>query len=159
GNACTTDVMTGSAATCNVACTHVALTSCCGNGIVEPGETCDPPSSCPTTCNDGNACTTDTLVGSAASCTAACTHVPLTSCCGHGFLEPGEPCDPPSSCPPTCNDGNACTTDTLVGSATSCTAACTHSAVTACRDGDGCCPTGCTLANDTDCTPQCGDGI
>jgi predicted esterase len=145
----------------------------CGNGVIDPGETCDPPSSCPTSCDDGNACTTDTLTGSAASCNVACSHAAITACgggdgccpagcttatdsdcsprCGNGVIDPGETCDPPSSCPTSCDDGNACTTDMLTGSAASCNAACSHGPITACRGGDGCCPAGCTSATDSDC--------
>jgi hypothetical protein len=45
------------------------------------GETCDPPSTCPTTCpDDGDPCTTETLVGNPLTCNAACRHVPITTC-------------------------------------------------------------------------------
>lgn len=49
----------------------------CGNGTVEPDESCDPasPSGCPTSvadCDDHNACTTDSFSG--AGCQARCTH-------------------------------------------------------------------------------------
>jgi hypothetical protein len=93
--------MTGSAANCNVACTFVPVTICddddfccpagcdaaidndcspsCGNGVVEPGETCD--GNCPTSCDDGNACTIDLHTGNAAKCSAACT---LDVCDGLG---------------------------------------------------------------------------
>jgi hypothetical protein len=46
----------------------------------------------------------------------------------------------------------ACTTDTLVSGGT-CNAACSNSAITQPMSGDGCCPSGATYANDTDC-PQ-----
>jgi hypothetical protein len=36
---------------------------------------------------------------------------------------------------------------------TTCNAACSYPAITACTNGDGCCPTGCTYANDKDCAP------
>ncbi len=35
---------------------NVTSTPICGNSIVEAGETCDPPASCPTTCDDGDVC-------------------------------------------------------------------------------------------------------
>ena len=145
----------------------------CGNGTVEKGETCDPPSSCPASCDDGNNCTKDTITGSAASCTAACGHSTITACasgdgccppgcdnnadsdcsasCGNGTVEKGETCDPPSSCPASCDDGNSCTVDVMTGAAASCSAACGHYAVTACAAGDGCCPKGCDAASDSDC--------
>ncbi|MBA2661289.1 MAG: CAP domain-containing protein [Bradymonadaceae bacterium] len=199
GNACTVGVMTGSAQTCDAECTQTAVTACkhddgccpsgctsandndcsasCGNGVVEAGETCDPVASCPTSCNDGNSCTVGTLSGSAQSCTASCTQVAITTCksndgccppgcnatndndcaasCGNGVVEAGETCDPVASCPTSCNDGNSCTVGTLSGSAQTCTSKCTQSAVTACTSGDGCCPAGCTAANDTDCVVDC----
>jgi cysteine-rich repeat protein len=52
-----------------------------------------------------------------------------------------------------CNDGNACTTD-------SCNSGmCSHVAITSCVNSDGCCPSGCTLVNDSDCSAVCGNGI
>lgn len=201
GNACTTDAMSGSASTCNVSCTHTPVTTCmggnaccpagcnanndsdcsvsCGNGVVEAGETCDPASSCPT-CNDGNACTTDSTTGSSATCNVACGYQPIVACgpsegccpagcnangdpdcsvsCGNGVVEAGETCDPPGTCPATCNDGNACTIDVLTGNASTCNAACGHTVVASCADGDGCCPAGCDATSDADCSAMCGNG-
>src|SRR4051812_15023544 len=67
----------------------------CGNGVVDDafGETCDPgiaggPGACPTTCDDGMACTSDVASGS--GCQAACAHAPITlpmngdGCCPAG---------------------------------------------------------------------------
>ena len=203
GNACTVDTTTGSAENCNVACVRTAVVTCssgdgccpagcdansdaecsatCGNSVIEPGETCDPPSSCPATCNDDNACTIDTATGSAANCNLACAHSAIVTCgssdaccpagcnanndldcsvtCGNGVIEPGETCDPPSSCPATCSDGNSCTTDTSTGSAANCNLRCTHDGIISCGDGDGCCPMFCTAANDSDCAAICGNGV
>ena len=199
GSACTTDMLGGAAATCTATCQHHPILACisgdgccapgcstatdsdcggssqaqCGNSLVEQGETCDPPSSCPTSCNDNVACTIDRLHGSPASCSARCEHVQITTCaggdgccpggcagtdpdcggsqqCGNGNVDPGETCDPPSACPASCNDGNACTADTLAGSAATCNATCNHTPMTLCIPGDGCCPAGCAGA-DTDC--------
>src|SRR5262249_43137743 len=142
------------------------------------------PGACPrgpADCNDGNLCTVDSVAGPA--CDARCVHTPLTTCslvpdgccpssgagplcnanndidcspvCGNGVLEPGELCDPPSTCPTaaSCNDGISCTSDTLNGSATTCNARCSHSAVTTCSLGtsDNCCPYPCSSANDLNC--------
>jgi hypothetical protein len=203
GNACTVDQLTGSAQNCNVACTHSVIDACapgdgccpsgcdsttdtdcsasCGNGVVDENETCDPPTSCPTNCNDGNACTVDQLTGSAQNCNATCSHSTITSCtsddgccpsscdsttdtdcsagCGNGVVESGETCDPPSSCPTSCDDGNACTVDQLTGTAQNCNVACSHSAISTCESGDGCCPTGCDSTTDTDCSVSCGNGV
>ncbi len=71
--------------------------------------------------------------------------------CGNGTIESGETCDPPSTCPSSCDDGNACTADSLIGSGLACTASCQHTAITRCQGGDGCCPAGCSFASDSDC--------
>lgn len=145
----------------------------CGNDKIEQGETCDPIASCPTDCDDGNACTRDTLEGVASECTATCVHSEITACaagdgccpagcdsledsdcsasCGNDSLEEGETCDPPSSCPQSCDDSDSCTDDLLTGSAENCSAACSHRPVTACKGGDGCCPPGCGITTDNDC--------
>jgi MYXO-CTERM domain-containing protein len=73
--------------------------------------------------------------------------------CGDGKVEGNETCDPPSSCPTSCDDSDPCTGDALIGSAAACTASCTHAQITLCIIGDGCCPPGCTFANDSDCAP------
>lgn len=80
--------------------------------------------------------------------------------CGNGRLDPNEACDPEigagaGRCPTACDDGIACTTDTLVGTAEACSARCTSTPLSACVSGDGCCPTGCT-SSDGDCE-QCTD--
>jgi len=202
-NDCTTDVMTGAAATCDAVCTNTPITTCasgdgccptgcnevtdsdcnpaCGNGVVESGETCDPPSSCPTTCDDSNDCTADQLTGAAATCNVACTNTAITLCtggdgccpsgcdstsdsdcsviCGNGIIEAGETCDPPASCPTTCDDSNDCTTDVLTGAPATCDAACSNTAITGCFNNDGCCPAGCNSTNDNDCSISCGNGV
>jgi len=202
-DACTADQLLGSAAACSATCSHVPIVACqggdgccpagcnaladddcepvCNNGVVEPGETCDPPASCPNSCNDGNACTSDVMSGVSILCTRTCTHTTVTACshtdgccpagcnavndrdcdpvCGNAVVEAGETCDPPGSCPTSCNDGNACTRDTLSGSSASCTRACSFSAITTCTGGDGCCPSGCNAVNDRDCQPKCGNNV
>jgi hypothetical protein len=52
----------------------------CGNRVIEEGETCDPPSTCPTGCDDEDPCTTDSLEGSADRCNARCSHLTITKC-------------------------------------------------------------------------------
>ena len=151
----------------------------CGDSVVGQGETCDPPSSCSRACvDDGDKCTLEALKGSADTCDLACAHTDITSCvsndgccpvgctsvvdndcssCGNGKVDPGETCDPVGLCPTSCNDDVACTTDTLMGAAVTCDAKCSHSPVAACVASDGCCPSGCTPANDNDCG-VCGNG-
>jgi MYXO-CTERM domain-containing protein len=70
--------------------------------------------------------------------------------CGDGVVDAGETCDPPSTCPTSCDDGDDCTTDTLTGGPEICNVTCIHGDV-ACQSGDGCCPAGCTVDVDADC--------
>ena len=142
---------------------------------------------CPTMCNDGIACTTDALVGSMCTarcthtaittpsgttadgcCPAGAVHATDTDCpitCGNGVVDSGETCDTAiasgaGTCPTiaSCNDGMACTTDSLVSAGT-CNAACAHMAITTAVNGDGCCPPGANHNTDTDCAPMCGNGV
>ncbi len=206
-NPCTRDSLEGSVLHCTARCVHEPVTQCvdgdrccpagctnatdsdctdpglCGNGRLDPGETCDPPAHpCPTSCDDGDPCTRDSSSGSAAECNLECHHAAITSCvsgdgccpsqcgfdvdsdcpqpdlCGNGVVDPGEYCD--GNCPTDCSDGDACTRDTLLGDARDCTARCVHETITACTGGDGCCPAGCTHANDSDCAAgPCPDGV
>jgi hypothetical protein len=169
---------------CPVGCNAVDDGDCsasCGNGAVEPGagETCEMDSElpCPESCDDGDVCTEDLLSGSLANCNAACAHIaismprPEDGCCppgahslqdpdcppvcGNGVPEAAESCDP---CPTNCADTDACTLDTLAGSATDCSAVCMHGPITSPAGGDGCCPPGANTTTDSDCSPSCGNG-
>lgn len=159
----------------------------CGDSIVGPGEACDPPESCPTqeSCATRDPCVRATLVGDPAACSARCELGAVDRCqggdgccprdcredddsdcepaCGDGQLQPelGETCDPGSrtqACPSTCDDGDACTHDRLVGAAADCDATCMHVPITAAGE-DGCCPPGLSAADDPDCEPVCGNGV
>jgi cysteine-rich repeat protein len=153
----------------------------CGNELTEPPETCD--GDCPSTCDDGNACTVDQMTGDASSCDVRCAHDPIVDCqdgdgccapgcnglndsdcdplCGNGVTEPPEMCD--GDCPPTCDDLDACTVDQMTGDASDCDIVCAHDPIVICLDGDGCCPGGgldaCHALNDDDCVPVCGNGF
>ncbi|NOY94749.1 MAG: DUF4215 domain-containing protein [Deltaproteobacteria bacterium] len=164
----------------------------CGDGVVSGAESCDTAiaageaGACPSSCDDGDFCTTDSLSGEA--CTAACDHGPITAfvngdlccpsgasslddtdcaaVCGNGLLEGGEACDTTiaageaGACPTiaSCDDSDFCTTDS-VSAAGSCDAACAYADVTAFVDGDMCCPPGGTISTDSDCVATCGDGV
>ncbi len=156
----------------------------CGNGVVDGSERCDSgiptgDGSCPNACPPQGACTLGRVSGTAAACSAQCEYAVVTSCvnddgccpaacdytsdddcsasCNNGIVDAGETCD--GDCPTSCEDGNACTSDELTGSANNCSASCSNIPVTSCVSGDGCCPTGCTAAMDADCGPTCGNGV
>ncbi len=161
----------------------------CGDGVLGDDEVCDPgiedgEGACPTTCDDGDVCTTDGVSGT--DCSAMCTNTPITEAitgdgccpagalpiddrdctgeCGNGTLDDGEVCDPgiaagaPGSCPTACDDGIACTADTLENPGT-CMAVCTFADIELPADGDGCCPEGASSATDSDCSATCNDGV
>jgi hypothetical protein len=146
------------------------------------------PLSCPSTCpaagscavvelqaagTCGATCVTTPITGCSKTadgcCPTGCTAFTDADCpvvCGDGLVElgEGETCDRgitagmPGSCLRTCDDGDACTLDVAGGSVEACTRTCAYVAITTCLGGDGCCPAGCTAANDSDCYPTCGDG-
>lgn len=170
---------------CPSACSTSTDTDCsatCGNGTLEDGETCEPGSTstpCPTGCDDGVACTSDVLTGSAANCNVTCAHIEITAptsgdgccptganaasdsdctpVCGNQVREPGEQCDP---CPASCeDDDDACTTDQASGTGVHCDLVCSHTAIESPIDGDACCPRGANTTNDSDCQPVCGNEV
>lgn len=155
----------------------------CGNKVIERGETCDPPSSCPS-CQDGsNPCLRATSRGSIESCNVECVNSELRECraddaccpsgcttrddsdcstrCGDGVVESsaGETCeaDGDSPCPASCDDGDACTDDVRSGSDDNCNVTCSHARRSTFEAGDGCCPSGGNAAVDSDCAPVCGN--
>ncbi|HEU0033231.1 MAG TPA: DUF2271 domain-containing protein [Kofleriaceae bacterium] len=85
---------------------------------------------------------------------------PVADTCNNGAVEAGETCDPAlaGSCPTTCTPAtDACMPNVLVGSAATCSAECKVQPITACADGDGCCPDGCD-GMDSDCAGGGGGG-
>lgn len=117
GDFCTEDVLDGSATECNSVCFHTRIDSCldgdgccpawcnslndddcepvCGNGLLEEGETCDPPGTCPQSeqdCDDGDTCSVDLVVGSSEQCAAICQHQAISTCS-----------DGDSCCPAACD--------------------------------------------------------
>ena len=52
---------------------------CCGNGITEPGETCDG-ANCPTSCTNSNPCKKVMVLGSAETCDAHCATISTNQC-------------------------------------------------------------------------------
>jgi hypothetical protein len=105
---------------CPATCTNATDGDCsasCGDGTIDPTETCDPPDSCPTACGDGDVCTKDVVAGSAANCNIACANTPITMCAGGDGCCPSG-CDNNSDpdCPPP--PGTALTDRLTVSSVT-----------------------------------------
>ena len=155
----------------------------CGNGVLEGAETCEVGHPCPT-CTSSDPCTPMRAVGKPEDCNVRCEPSPINQCqkgdgccpagcsnmtdgdclasCGNGTLDPGETCEKTGSakpCPTNCDDANACTLDATSGSAANCNVQCTHTPITQAKAGDGCCPTGATANNDSDCPARCGNGV
>jgi hypothetical protein len=82
--------------------------------------------------------------------------------CGDGRVSVWEECDTgipegwPGACPTSCPEHAACARSFLVGYG--CQAECVV-IPPLCVDGDGCCPSYCTYANDSDCSRSCGNGV
>jgi hypothetical protein len=84
---------------------------------------------------------------------------PSKPVCGDGVRDGAELCDG-SDCPTKCGaPTSACLPLMLQGAAKTCDAQCVPVEITMCSNGDGCCPMGCTYANDKDCSQTCGDGV
>lgn len=160
GRSCGDDGCGGVCGTCpdGIACNPIegSCALLCGDGKLDPGESCDPPGSCPANCEaPDEACMSVALEGTAASCSAQCVTTAITACssgdgccapgcdavsdddcvaiCGNGVFEPGELCgDGGPACPTSCDDDDLCTEDTLEGSSETCDLRCEHQVLDPC---------------------------
>jgi hypothetical protein len=156
-----------------------------GSEKCDTGIEADKPGACPSQCSALAACAPRALNGTGCQaecvlltlvcksgdgcCPGECTGRNDSDCsasCGDGVVQAssGETCEPGSTQPckssdTECSDGNACTSDTLIGSAQNCNAACVSTPITAAQSGDGCCPAGANTNTDHDCAAKCGNGI
>jgi len=83
----------------------------CGNGHVEPGESCDPAETCPRedACESKNACERVEFIGAADSCDAHCEVTSITGCVGgDGCCPAGCGVERDSDCAPACPEGQTC---------------------------------------------------
>jgi hypothetical protein len=113
--------------TMTVKCIKVSV---CGNGVVEPGEQCEPPGTptCSATCQSiMQAVCGDNIITAPETCdppnTATCnaTCQTRTASCGDGFVTAPETCEPPNTatCSATCTSiapPDPCATCQLAGS-------------------------------------------
>jgi len=143
------------------------------------------PGACPTSCPDLAPCNPRALNNSGCQaecallglvcksgdgcCPGNCTDKNDADCsskCGDKMVEAddGETCEPGTNMPckksdAECNDNDPCTVDKLIGSEANCNALCTNVRITTTKNGDGCCPTGANLNNDSDCKAVCGNKV
>ncbi len=138
------------------------LTAMCGNGAVEPGETCDSGAAngmygaCNGTCTALGARCGDSVMNGPEQCddgnasnTDACLNTCRNATCGDGFLRPGSE---------QCDDGNLINTDACVGACVnaSCGDGYVRAGTEECDDGN--------MNNADACSnvcmaSTCGDGI
>jgi hypothetical protein len=143
----------------------------CDNGVKESSESCDPLSSCPTSC-PARQCQLRKLVAAGTCqaecvddrkqtecrsgdgcCPGACHNNNDNDCpptCGNGVVERGETCEPVAECTrrQTACQSDANTVRTGKGNAGACTFECQQSP-RSCGPADGFCPSGCSA--DPDC--------
>jgi hypothetical protein len=160
----------------------------CGDGIVGPKETCDPPEKCSVRadCPRGASCLFGVFKGDPEACTSECVYDVASSCedgnnccpagcdstsdndcsasCGNQIVEPlaGETCeagDADYPCAESCDDGIACTRDLLGGSVGNCNVECANIEIDTPLNDDGCCPPDAHAVNDSDCMPVCGNRV
>lgn len=143
------------------------------------------PGACPTACPNVERCVPRVLNGTGCQtecvlrgltcesgdgcCPGNCTRdndLDCSSRCGDGIVQTtsGETCEPETETPcissvEACDDQDACTNDTLTGSATNCNVACVHERIEMVGPDDGCCPSGGNARSDPDCQPSCGNGV
>jgi len=127
----------------------------CGNGVVDPGETCDPlggqwpPNGNPcretcTYCGDGIPNNGEQCDDGNANNNDGCTNICMLPVCGDSFIGPGETCDPPGQPGPnqqqpgTCRETCKYCGDGIVNNGEQC------------DDGNGVNGDGC----ENDCTPD-----
>jgi hypothetical protein len=149
----------------------------CNLGVCDPVKGCQKMPLNGQTCNDGLFCTTGdkctggVCMGSPILCPPTTKTCQVNACseafhaCQLGPAPDGTSCSTMNPCltgeactgglcgggSPT-NEGMPCTSSNACMQSPKCTAGtCTGTMITACANNDGCCPPGCTAANDNDC--------
>jgi hypothetical protein len=163
---CDTAIAAGSAGACPTSCPALGAegAAACATRKLEGAGCMAKCVMLASLCSGGDGC-----------CPPACTPKSDSDCpsnCGNGKIETtqGETCEPAAAGPdvdagvgcPTeadCDDGDPCTTDSLLGSAANCNAKCLNTPSTAIVKGDMCCPKGANSLADDDCPVMCGNKV
>lgn len=177
GSASTKDECKGTPKTCY----HTTITSCIDNDNYCPSNCnynndndCPEVDECSTDsdCDDNDDSTWDDCTGTPKRCIntlKTCAERNGDICatdevCPTGFIAASNTnrccsttCEVEDLCSTDseCDDDNPCTNDICSGTPK----VCLNTVIVQCSDGDGCCPTGCTHENDSDCSvePNCED--
>jgi hypothetical protein len=123
-----------------------ASTPTCENLVCDPGECSSCPQECSLSdCDSNGQCDTGLLDGSENCETdpSDCSCTSPQTCCSGACLTPA--CSQASDC-----GSDPCRTYTCSSPGT-CSASCSYIETTACLNGDGCCPSGCSESTDNDC--------
>lgn len=145
-------------------CSTMTITSCVsGDGCCPLGCTYSEDTDCPkkdecssdADCEDGIPCTKDVCSGDP----KVCHHENITSCSGStrdGCCPSGCTFDTDKDCDlcetdADCDKGDPCKKYLCAGSPKTCQ----EFPIVECKSNDGCCPKGCTSANDNDCKGEC----
>jgi|GEM_PF-6336940 MYXO-CTERM domain-containing protein len=117
--------------------------ACCGNGIIDNGESCDGNCSASVLCPAKECYSTTLNPASADACNPTCNYNAVAGCvpqgeCNDGTVGAGEACDPQATgtCAQLltqCNDGNSCTVDSLDSSIDPCNPICKNELITGCN--------------------------
>lgn len=132
-------------------------TAACGT-ILGLGDYTDAPAGAGGSgASGGGTTTTSTTTGSGATGGGGSTSTSTGGggaepTCGNGKLDGDETCD--GDCPAECIDPELCTSEAMTGSPGTCDVVCPFAPIAACKNDDGCCPSGCFPGNDSDCQPK-----
>jgi hypothetical protein len=127
----TTSTQAPTTTTPTTSTTSTTAPNLCGNGMVDPGEPCDPSSPggaflcapgevCTAMCTCASTTTTSTEAPTTTTPTTTSTTSTTLNLCGNGMVDPGEPCDPSSPGGAfLCAPGEVCTAACTCASTTS----------------------------------------
>ncbi|MFH0799626.1 MAG: hypothetical protein V2A66_05525 [Pseudomonadota bacterium] len=118
---------------------------CYTKSICSSAGKCLADTSTKKSCDDGNDCTDDTCDSASGKCVHTINTAPCTglACMKDNVCKDGKCSGTPNCLDDACHKGGACEDNGKCKFATE---------ITACVNVDGCCPAGCTPANDSDCS-------
>jgi len=140
----TTSTQAPTTTTPTTSTTSTTAPELCGNGMVDPGEPCDPSSPGGAfLCAPGEVCTAAcTCASTTTTSTTPSTTTTTLNLCGNGMVDPGEPCDPSSPggaflCAPgeVCTAACTCASTTTTSTEAPTTTSTTSTTLNLCGNG------------------------